>query len=96
LTGKQDSLSVDGGLINNDYFCQFLADVTQCKIVVPLSPDITAYGTGRLALIGSGIVKNISDLTPAPKPQKAITPRNDLTHLKARFDDAIARARNWR
>jgi glycerol kinase len=96
LTGRQDSLSVDGGLINNSYFCQFLADITQCKIVVPVSPDITAYGTGRLALIGSGIVKNLSDLTPAPKPQKIITPRNDLTYLKERFDDAVSRSRNWR
>ena len=96
LTGRQDSLSVDGGLINNSYFCQFLADITQCKIVVPVSPDITAYGTGRLALIGSGIVKNLSDLTPAPKPQKIITPRIDLTHLKACFDDAVTRSRNWR
>ena len=36
LTGKQAGLSVDGGLINNPYFCQFLADITQCKIVVPV------------------------------------------------------------
>lgn len=96
LTGKQDSLSVDGGLINNTYFCQFLADVTQCKIVVPVSPDITAYGTGRAALIGSDMVKDISDLTPAPKSQKIITPRNDLTDFKVRFEDAVTRCRNWR
>ena len=96
LTGKQASLSVDGGLINNTYFCQFLVDVTQCNIVVPVSPDITAYGTGRLALIGSCIAKNLCDLTLAPKPQKIITPRNDLTHLKARFEDAVTRSRNWR
>jgi glycerol kinase len=96
LTGRQSNLSVDGGLINNSYFCQFLADITQCKIVVPVSPDITAYGTGRLALIGSGIVKNLSDLAPASKPRKIIMPRSDLTHLKARFDDAVTRSRNWR
>ena len=96
LTGKQASLSVDGGLINNAYFCQFLADITQCKIVVPVSPDITAYGTGRFALIGSGMVKNLSDLAPAKKPKTIINPRNDLTHLKARFDDAVTRSRNWR
>ena len=96
LTGKQVGLSVDGGLINNSYFCQFLADVTQCKIVVPVSPDITAYGTGRFALIGSGLVKNFSDLAPAGKPKTVIHPRQDLTHLKARFSDAVSRSRNWR
>jgi len=87
---------VDGGLINNTYFCQFLADITQCKIVVPVSPDITAYGTGRFALIGSGMVKNLSDLAPAKKPKTVIKPRKDLTHLKALFDDAVTRSRNWR
>jgi glycerol kinase len=96
LTGKQARLSVDGGLINNTYFCQFLADVSQSNIVVPVSPDITAYGTGRVASIGSGMVKDLSDLTPAPKPQKVITPRDDLTHLKDRFDEAVTRSRNWR
>jgi len=96
LTGKQAGLSVDGGLINNSYFCQFLADITQCKIVVPVSPDITAYGTARLALIGSGIVKTLSDLAPAGKPKTIIHPRKDLTHLKALFEDAVTRSRNWR
>ena len=96
LTGKQTSLSVDGGLINNSYFCQFLADITQCKIVVPVSADITALGTGRFALIGSGAVDNLSDLAPAGKPKTIIKPRQELTHLKARFDDAVNRSRDWR
>jgi len=96
LTDQQGRLSVDGGLVENTYFCQFLADVTRCEIVVPVSPDITAFGTGRLALIGSGIVKNLNDLAPAPKPQKIITPHKDLAYLKVRFEDAVSRCRNWR
>lgn len=96
LTDKQDSLSVDGGLINNSYFCQFLADITQCRIIVPESPDITAYGTGRFAMIGSCMVADLSDFTAAVKPKTIIYPRKDLTHLKKRFDEAVARARNWR
>jgi glycerol kinase len=96
LTGRQDSLSVDGGLVNNSYFRQFLADVAQCKIVVPASIDITAYGTGHLALIGSGLVRDFSEFAPAAKTQAIIQPRRDLSHLKARFEDAAARSRNWR
>lgn len=96
LTGEHRSLSVDGGLINNSYFCQFLADVTQCEIVVPASADITTYGTGRLALIGSGMVKDLSELPPAEKPQAIISPRNDLTHLKDLFAEAVNRSRKWR
>jgi glycerol kinase len=96
LTGRQDSISVDGGLINNSYFCQFLSDVTQCQIIVPSSPDITAYGTARLALVGSGIRKDLAELAPAEKPKKVVIPRQDLTHLKDIFDDAVNRSRSWR
>ena len=96
LTGKQESLSVDGGLINNSYFCQFLANITQCRIVVPESSDITAYGTGRFALIGSRMVADLSDFAADVKPKTIVYPHKDLTHLKARFDEAVARARNWR
>ena len=96
LTGKQTRISVDGGLINNSYFCQFLADVTQREIIIPASPDITPYGTGRFALIGSGLVKRTADLPAAGEPRAVIIPRADLTHLKARFDDAIARSKSWR
>lgn len=96
LTDKQDRLSVDGGLINNSYFCQFLADITQCRIVVPESSDITAYGTGRFALLGSRMVADLSDFTADVKPKTIVYPQKDLTHLKARFEEAVARARHWR
>ncbi len=96
LTGEKRNLSVDGGLTNNSYFCQFLADVTQREIIISASPDITTYGTARFALIGSGLVKNTSDLPPADEPKSIITPRTDLTHLLERFSEAIARSRNWR
>lgn len=96
LTGKQKRLSVDGGLINNSYFCQFLADVTQCEILVPSSPDITTYGTGCFALIGSGLVRQPSELPATEEPKAIISPQDDLTLLKQRFDEAILRSRNWR
>ncbi len=96
LISEHGSLSVDGGLINNSYFCQFLSDITQREIVVPASPDITTYGTGRLALIGSGLVKDLAALPPAEKPQAIITPSKDLTHLEERFTEAVRRAKKWR
>ncbi|MFQ5486744.1 MAG: FGGY-family carbohydrate kinase, partial [Desulfobacterales bacterium] len=96
LLGAHLSLSVDGGLIHNTYFCRFLADITQLKIVLPASPDMTALGTGRLALIGGGFVKRLSELPQAERPKAIIVPKKDLSHLKKRFSDAVNRARNWR
>jgi glycerol kinase len=96
LTGSRSRLSVDGGLTHNSYFCQFLADVTQNEIIIPASPDITPYGTGCFALIGSGLIKQLSDLPPAKEPKAIISPHRDITRLKQRFGEAVMRSRNWR
>lgn len=96
LIDYQRHLSVDGGLTQNSYFCQFLADVVQREIRIPASPDITPFGTGRLAIIGSGFAKGPADLPPAEKPQAIISPRKDKTCLKDLFAEAVKRSRNWR
>lgn len=96
LTGKKRDLSVDGGLTHNSYFCQFLADVTQLKIIIPASPDITTYGTAIFTLIGAGLVKDTSELPPPDEPKSIIIPRTDLSDFLERFGEAITRARKWR
>jgi glycerol kinase len=96
LTGKTDRLSVDGGLTLNTYFCQFLADVSGREIVVQASPDITTYGTGCFALLGSGLVKSITELPPPAPPKRIVRPQRDLSPLKTRFEEAITRSQNWR
>lgn len=85
-----------GGLTNNPYFCQFLADVTQREIVVPASPDITSLGAGRLALLGSGLAKTIRDLPPAKQPKAVISPARDLSQFRSLFEEAVKRCRNWK
>ncbi len=53
-------------------FCQFLADLSQCEIIVSASSDITTLGTGRFALIGNGLVEHPSDLPPTEKPRAIV------------------------
>ena len=96
LSGECRRLFVDGGLTKNPYFCQFLTEVIQCEIIIPSSPDITALGTGYLSLIGSGMVKSVSELPLNAISKRSIRPLNNFTHLKERFDEAVERSRNWR
>jgi glycerol kinase len=42
-------ISIDGGLTANSYFCQFLADTLEAKIIVSDQPECTAVGTAALA-----------------------------------------------
>jgi glycerol kinase len=95
LTGKVPRLSVDGGLINNSYFCQFLADLNQIDLVIPASPDITTYGTGRFALIGAGAINQPLALPEAEEPKAIISPRQDLSQLKEIFQEAVSRSQSW-
>lgn len=42
-------LSIDGGMTNNAYFCQFLADVSGREIIVSDEPELTAIGIAAFA-----------------------------------------------
>lgn len=55
-------IKVDGGMTTNNWFLQFLADVTQIDIEKPLDPETTIKGAAMLAAIGSGIYNSLSDL----------------------------------
>ncbi len=48
-------LRIDGGMTNNDFFCQFLADTCDIEVQRPNDLEMTAMGAARIALIGIGI-----------------------------------------
>ncbi len=48
------TLSIDGGMTRNPWFCQFLADCLGKRLLVSGEPELTALGTARLAAEGRG------------------------------------------
>ena len=56
------ALRVDGGMVVNDWFCQFLADVADVEVARPANTETTAVGAGLLAAVGAGLH---ADLTAA-------------------------------
>lgn len=91
-----DSISIDGGLSRNPYFCEFLARALGRTLRVPAVADLTGLGICRLALIGAGIC-DASTLPSLPSPQRTIVPASALSSaLHGRFRDAVERARGWR
>ena len=91
------AVSIDGGLSNNGYFCDFLARVLQRPVQVPASADLTGLGTrangddrGRAGGAGEPAARPGA---PAALPLPA-TPLDPAA--RARFTEAVARARNWR
>jgi glycerol kinase len=90
-----DSVSVDGGLTRNAYFNKFLARALNKTIVVQGSPDLTALGTARLAMLGAGL--SADSLPPLPEPRAVIEPASPLgPQDKTLFAEAVKRAREWK
>ena len=57
-----DTLRVDGGMANNDWLCQFLADVLDVSLSRPAETETTALGAAYLAGLQSGVFDSIDDI----------------------------------
>ncbi len=91
--GKGEFISIDGGLANNPYFGQFLANALNRMVVVAGSADLTGLGTARMALAGAGA----KTLPPLPAPRQSFLPTAPLSAaLHSRFDIAILRSKGWK
>ena len=82
-----DTISVDGGMSVNGYFCQFLADAVGRTVTVPRFGELTALGTGRLASGQEG--------TEPSSEHDVYRPRRDLSEARVRFADAVSSSRQW-
>jgi glycerol kinase len=84
------TISIDGGLSANPYFCQFLSDLLQRTIRVHDFPELTAIGTAALA---SGLNAFMPDQNPAGvlyRPGAAMAGHID------KFKQAVELSKNWR
>jgi glycerol kinase len=90
LVAIDDTISIDGGMSANPWFCQFLADVLQKTITVQKEPELTALGTAMMAGddigVGSGATVQCTTYNP----------RTKYNDSKSRFSEAVSRCREWR
>ena len=70
-------LRIDGGLVNNAFVCQFLADILNCEIDVPQITETTALGAAYLAGLHVGLYKDLDDIARAWKLNKSYAPTMD-------------------
>jgi glycerol kinase len=57
------ALRADGGLVANDFMCQFLADMLQKPVEVPKVVETTAWGAAVLAGLHVGAFKDIAAIS---------------------------------
>ncbi len=72
-----ETLRVDGGMVANDWFCQFLADVLDVAVERTPLQETTALGAAALAAVGAGLIEDTTAMAAAEGERRflpAVTP----------------------
>jgi len=74
---------VDGGMVKNNWFSQFLSDVINVKVLRPKVEETTALGAAFMAGLKIGIYKSINDISKNWSLDKNFSPKmKNLTRKK--------------
>ncbi len=73
--GAPAALRVDGGMVVNDLFCQWLADLTGRPIERPEVVETTALGAAYLAGLGSGIYSSLEEVASSWRCERRFDPK---------------------
>lgn len=84
-----DTISIDGGVSANPYFCQFLANTLHKQVSVKSMAELTAIGTAQLAGANEIIPMGNQDRERHYHPESAVDYHD-------RFSRAVDCAREWR
>ena len=92
-----DTVRVDGGMVANDWFAQYLADVLDIAVERPRQTETTALGAAYLAGLQTGVYDGLDDLTANWEREREFRPAMDAAtrdRVTAGWADAVRRTRS--
>jgi glycerol kinase len=92
---RPGELKVDGGMVANDWLCQFLADILDLDIVRPANIETTALGAAFLAGARTGVWTALPDAVSHLAPDRRFSPalpRAERGRLLAGWREAVGHA----
>ncbi len=77
---KKDGLNpkvikIDGGMVNNNWFSQFLADILNIKVYRSQTEETTALGAAFMAGLQIGVFKSLNDISKKWKLNRKFIPK---------------------
>lgn len=90
-------IRVDGGMVTNNWFLQFLADMLQVPVERPANVESTVLGAAFLAGLASGLYTSLDDIAKLWRRESVFEPRMDIEQtekLYAGWLDAVSRVRS--
>ena len=89
---KPKIVKVDGGMVINNWFSQFLSNIIDTKVIRPKVKETTALGAAFMAGLKIGVYKSLSDISNYWEADKKFTPKiskSDRTKLLKGWQQAI-------
>ncbi|XP_045490665.1 putative glycerol kinase 5 [Pieris rapae] len=86
-----NTIRMDGGVSNNDFVAQLVADLTGLKVERPTEVEMSSLGCAHLVGLTLGIFKSKEELKSLRKIGTVFTPR---AHVKKSYDVTISRWEN--
>jgi glycerol kinase len=68
-------VKVDGGMVNNNWFTQYLSDIVDVKVYRPKVHETTALGAAFMAGLKIGVYKSLKDISKKWKIDKSFYPK---------------------
>jgi glycerol kinase len=91
-----EALRVDGGMVANDWVCQYLADILDCPVERPAVLETTALGAAYLAGLAIGFYPSLDAISRSWRADGRFTPSMPAATRDARlagWAEAVARIR---
>ncbi len=86
---------VDGGMVMNNWFSQFLSDIVNVKVLRPKVQETTALGAAFMAGLKIGVYKSLKDISKRWHLDKKFSPKmknNSRSSLIKGWNKAVKRA----
>ena len=72
---KAKIIKVDGGMVSNDWFAQFLSDILNIKVLRPVVQETTSLGVAFFAGYQAGVFKSLNEIKYKWKKNMIFTPK---------------------
>lgn len=80
------AIRADGGLVANEFMCQFLADISGRPIEIPAVTEATAWGAAVLAGVGAGVFSSLEDASSQWKAARIYQPQMSVDQADGLYE----------
>lgn len=90
------TLRVDGGMVNNNYLLQKLADILACEVHRPTVIETTALGAAYVAGLHAGLFDSLEEIQSKWQLDRAFSPEKSEQWRTARYNGWLEAVRRTR